>query len=67
VDIYESVLDCLRFIWPRVSLGGFVVLDDYGFPMCRGARAAVDDYFRDQSCVPLCIPTGQALVFKGVP
>jgi O-methyltransferase len=66
VDIYQSILDCLRFIWPRLSLGGIVVFDDYGFPSCPGARAAVDEFFAHEACVPLCLPTGQALVFKGV-
>jgi len=41
LDIYRAILDCLKFAWPRVSLGGFVVLDDYGFPTCPGAREAV--------------------------
>jgi O-methyltransferase len=66
VDIYRSVKDCLEFIWPRVSRGGFVVFDDYGFPACPGARAAVDDFFRGTPFVPLCLPTGQAVVFKGM-
>ena len=66
VDIYKSIIDCLQFIWPRVTFGGFVVLDDYGFPSCRGARAAVDEFFSREACVPLCLPTGQAVVFKGV-
>jgi len=66
VDIYRSILDCLEFIWPRLSLGGFIVFDDYGFPSCPGARSAVDEFFAKESCVPLCLPTGQAIVFKGV-
>ena len=66
VDIYRSIIDCLVFIWPRLSSGGFVVFDDYGFSSCPGARAAVDTFFRDKACVPLCLPTGQAVVFKGV-
>jgi O-methyltransferase len=66
VDIYKSILDCLDFIWPRLSLGGFIVFDDYGFPSCPGARAAVDEFFRSERCVPLCLPTGQALVFKSL-
>jgi len=65
VDIYRSILDCLEFIWPRLSLGAFVVFDDYGFPSCPGARAAVDEFFRAQPCYPLCLPTGQSIVFKG--
>jgi O-methyltransferase len=66
VDIYQAILDCLQFIWPRLSLGGFMVFDDYGFPTCPGARAAVDEFFQQGPCVPLCLPTGQAIVFKGV-
>ena len=66
VDIYKSIIDSLTFIWPRLSFGGFIVFDDYGFPSCPGARTAVDDFFRKEACIPLCLPTGQALVFKGV-
>ena len=65
VDIYRSVHDCLDFIWPRLQVGGFCVLDDYGFPTCPGARAAADEFFAGKPAVPLCLPTGQALVFKG--
>jgi len=64
VDIYRSVTDCLQFIWPRLSRGGFIVCDDYGFPTCPGARAAVDEFFAGGPAMPLCLPTGQALVFK---
>jgi O-methyltransferase len=64
VDIYQSVLDCCRFIFPRLTPGGFMVFDDYGFPSCPGARAAVDEYFRDTGAYPLVLPTGQAVIFK---
>ncbi len=67
LDIYRSILDCLDFVWPRLTLGGFIVFDDYGFPSCPGARAAVDEFFAARACVPLCLPTGQAVVFKSVP
>jgi O-methyltransferase len=66
LDIYKSILDCLNFIWPRLTLGGFIVFDDYGFPTCPGARTAVDEFFATRACVPLCLPTGQAVVFKGI-
>ena len=67
VDIYSSVIDCMEFIWPRLAAGGFVVFDDYGFPTCPGARKAVDEFFRSRSSVPICLPTGQAMVFKSKP
>jgi O-methyltransferase len=66
VDIYKSIYDCVTFIWPRLTLGGFIVFDDYGAPTCPGARAAVDEFFATEACVPLCFSTGQAVIFKGV-
>ena len=63
VDIYSSILDCCRFLYPRMIQGGFIVFDDYGFPTCPGARQAVDEFFRGKPEVPLVLPTGQAVVF----
>ncbi len=64
VDIFKSIIDSLEFIWPRLSSGGFIVFDDYGFPSCPGAREAVDQFFAKSTTHPLCLPTGQAVVFK---
>jgi O-methyltransferase len=64
VDIYKSIIDSLEFIWPRLLSGGFIVFDDYGFPSCPGARQAVDHFFSKTTTHPLCLPTGQAVVFK---
>jgi O-methyltransferase len=64
VDIYRSVIDCCAFVYPRLVDGGFMVFDDYGFPSCPGARAAVDEFFAGHSEVPLVLPTGQAVIFK---
>src|SRR5262249_13976964 len=41
-DLYESTWIALRELYPRLSPGGFVVVDDYGcFEACR---LAVEDY-----------------------
>ena len=64
VAIYQSVLDCCVFIYPRMSTGGFIVFDDYGFRSCPGARAAVDEFFADKPERPLVLPTQQAVVIK---
>ena len=41
-DMYESTMDTLNALYPRLSPGGYVIVDDYGaLPNCR---AAVDDY-----------------------
>lgn len=64
VDIHQSVADCCAFIYPRLSPGGVMVFDDYGFPSCPGARLAVDEFFAALPEVPLVLPTGQAVVVK---
>jgi len=41
-DLYESTTDALESLYPKLSPGGFLVVDDYGcIPACR---AAVHDY-----------------------
>jgi O-methyltransferase len=42
-DLYESTMDALVPLYPRVSPGGYILVDDYDLPMCR---KAVND-FRD--------------------
>lgn len=43
-DMYESTIDPLRHLYPRLSPGGFVIIDDYSNPKLVGCRQAVDDY-----------------------
>ncbi len=64
LDIYQSIMDSLTFIWPRLSSGGIILFDDYGMPTCAGARQAVDEFFVDKKEQPLCLSTGQAMVIK---
>ncbi|MHC1768916.1 MAG: TylF/MycF/NovP-related O-methyltransferase [Verrucomicrobiia bacterium] len=64
VDLYQSILDCCNFIYPRLSPGGFMVFDDYGLPSCPGARRAVDEFFEKRPEVPLILRNGHAVVFK---
>jgi O-methyltransferase len=43
-DMYESTMQALEALYPRLSPGGFAIVDDYGaIPACR---AATDDYRR---------------------
>jgi hypothetical protein len=42
VDLYSSTQECLDLLYDRVSPGGFVILDDYGWLEC--CRDAVDDF-----------------------
>jgi O-methyltransferase len=51
-DLYESTIVALENLYPKLSPGGFVIIDDYGgLPACA---AAVEDYRREHTIqVPL--------------
>ncbi len=40
-DLYESTMDALTNLYPKVSVGGYVIVDDYNLPPCE---KAVTDY-----------------------
>jgi len=40
-DLYESTMDALNALYPKLSPGGFVIVDDYAM---RSSRTAVHDY-----------------------
>jgi hypothetical protein len=45
-DMYESTTQILTYLYPKLSVGGYCIIDDYGAdPRCRQAS---DDYRRQQ-------------------
>lgn len=63
-DIYQSVLQCCRFFYPRMTKSAIMLFDDYGFGSCPGAKKAVDEFFSDKPESPCRLPTGQCFVIK---
>lgn len=41
-DLYESTMDALVNLYPKLSMGGYVIIDDYG--KIEACRKAVHDY-----------------------
>ncbi len=41
-DMYESTMDSLKALYPKLSVGGFAIIDDYG--QLEPCRQAVEDY-----------------------
>ena len=41
-DLFESTMDALQYLYPKISSGGFVIIDDYG--SWKGCSTAVDEY-----------------------
>jgi O-methyltransferase len=52
-DWYESTRHELIHLYPRLSGGGVLVLDDYGW--WRGAGKATDEYFQENGPAPLLV------------
>jgi hypothetical protein len=57
-DLYTSIKECIEYIIPRLSPGGTIVFDDYGFRATVGAKAAIEECL-GTNIVPL--PTAQAI------
>lgn len=54
----------LEHLFDRVSPGGMVVFDDYGWQMFSAQRHAEDAFFAQRDYQVLELPTGQGLVVK---
>jgi hypothetical protein len=52
-DWYNSTLHEMEYLFPQLSPGGVLIVDDYGW--WRGSRQAVDEFFsRQESKMLLC-------------
>jgi O-methyltransferase len=43
VDVYQSTKEIVEWIWPRLSIGGVIFYDDYGFTPCDGVIKFVNE------------------------
>ena len=49
-DYYASIMDALSGLYDKLSIGGYVIVDDYGQDAWTNCRQAVDE-FRRQRCI----------------
>ena len=52
-DLYESTMDALVNLYPKLSVGGYLIVDDYFVPACR---AAIHDYRGEHGITDQIIP-----------
>jgi len=64
LDLYQSTIDCLEFVYPRLLPTAIVVVDDYGLVSCPGVRRATDEFLLSRTEKPLVLPSGHALIVK---
>ena len=70
-DLYQSVMDSLELVYPLVTAGGYILIDDSLSPRYEGATQAVKDFFSDKPETAVNLPGSnntqsyKALVIKG--
>lgn len=69
VDFYETTLEGLRYFWPRLNPGGYLLLHDWGSPKLPGVAKALARYESELGtplpAVPLCDSQGSLVLCKG--
>ena len=68
VDFEQTTLDGLRYFWPRLAPGGYLMLHDWGNPSLPGVAAALDRYQQEIGArlpgFPLCDVGGSLILAK---
>jgi O-methyltransferase len=60
----EAELGALEVLFDRVSTGGMIVFDDYGWTGYRAQKRVADRFMSEHGLHVLELPTGQGLVLK---
>lgn len=68
VDFYRTTLEGLRYFWPRLEKGGYLLLHDWGSPKLPGVAKALADFEAELGqrlpAVPLCDVGGTLILCK---
>jgi O-methyltransferase len=59
-DMYGSTMDALELLYPKLSVGGYVIVDDYQLPSCR---AAVNTFREVHGIDDELVPVDRAIVY----
>ena len=59
-DLYQSTMDALNNLYHKISVGGFLIIDDYAL---KGAKAAVHDFRERHTVKEKIIPIDWAGVY----
>lgn len=60
----KPTLSALDFFYPRISRGGIILFDDYGWESYKSTKKIVDTFFSDKPGILMKLPTGQAIYFR---
>lgn len=61
-DFYSSIISSLRLVWPKMSPGGLILIDDYQRPTLPGVERAVRDFFAQKQIKHLRVRHNIAII-----
>jgi O-methyltransferase len=47
-DVYDAYMECLKFFYPRMPVGGIILFDEYNDPPWPGCNKAIDEFLADR-------------------
>lgn len=66
VDLYQPILEGLKYFYERLEVGGYIIIHDYNFAYYNGVKKAVEDFRKltGVQCVPIPDYHGSAVIVK---
>jgi O-methyltransferase len=61
-DFYDSIISSLRLVWPHMSEGGTIVIDDYKRETLPGVERAIHDFFQGKQIKSLRGEANKAII-----
>ncbi|MBW4495248.1 MAG: TylF/MycF family methyltransferase [Oscillatoria princeps RMCB-10] len=59
-DLYESTMDALVNLYPKLSIGGYAIVDDWTLDSCR---QAIDDFRNQNGITDEIVPIDRSAVY----
>lgn len=64
LNFYKAEIECLEYLWDKISVGGLVLLDDFGNPGREAQMRAHLNFFTSKDQIILSLACGQGLIIK---
>ncbi|MEC0183485.1 TylF/MycF/NovP-related O-methyltransferase [Paenibacillus peoriae] len=66
VDLYQPILEGLKFFYPKMSEGGYIIIHDYNSTRFHGVKQAVREYCREHGVkyTPISDLCGSVAIMK---
>lgn len=64
VDAYVSAKAVLDWVWPKLSVGGMIVFNDYGFPLTKGVTRLFNERCRQPDAMLIHNLNGNGIMVK---